>query len=267
MNRGFVIIAQNTPFTNYIKCAEVLCHSIKNTMPNESVTLLTDEKINLPIFDNIVTFPYGDTCKNDYWKLANDWQVYAASPYDHTIKLEADLYIPRSINYWWDILKLKDLVVCTTMRNLRGEISTNRHYRKIFDDNKLPNAFNAITYFKKSEFSEHFFMLVKHIFDNWNQYKLVLGILGYEQPTTDVVYGLAMQILGEDNCTLPTFNEMSIVHMKRHINNDMTNDWTKEHIYEISNLNLRIDTHVQLYPFHYHIKNFANIIEGNLNEQ
>ena len=30
MNKGFVILAQNTEFVNYVKCAEVLAYSIKS---------------------------------------------------------------------------------------------------------------------------------------------------------------------------------------------------------------------------------------------
>ena len=123
MNRGFVILAQNTKDTNYVKCAETLATSIKRVMPNESVTLISNDSSMCQAFDNVVELPYGDLSPDSDWKLINDWQVYEASPYDYTIKLEADLYIPKDISYWFDVLKQKDVVVSTCIRNYKNEIS------------------------------------------------------------------------------------------------------------------------------------------------
>ena len=138
MTRGFVILAQNTESVDYIKCAKALSISIKNVMPNANVTIITE-------------LPYGDLAPDSDWKLINDWQVYEASPYDETIKLEADMFLPRSIEYWWDILSINNITVCTTIRNFKGEISNCRVYRKFIDDNHLPDVYNALTYFKKSK--------------------------------------------------------------------------------------------------------------------
>ena len=97
MTQGYVILAQNTFATNYVECAEALAMSIKIANPYASVTLISDDKSNCSAFDKIVKLPYGDLAPDSDWKLVNDWQVYEASPYDYTIKLEADMYIPRSI--------------------------------------------------------------------------------------------------------------------------------------------------------------------------
>ena len=113
MTRGFVILAQNTESVDYIKCAKALSISIKNIMPNANVTIITE-------------LPYGDLAPDSDWKLINDWQVYEASPYDETIKLEADMFLPRSIEHWWDILSINNITVCTTIRNFKGEISNSR---------------------------------------------------------------------------------------------------------------------------------------------
>ncbi len=266
MNRGYVIVAQNSGLINYIKCAEILSRSIKTFMPDANVTLLTDEEyVDNNHFDNILEFPYGDMCKNDTWKLANDWQVYWASPYDYTIKLEADIYIPRSIDYWWDILEKKDLVISTTIRNINNQVSNKKHYRKTFEVNKLPDTYNAITYFRKSNTAEKFFTIVKDIFINWNEYKNLIKVYdGQSGPTTDVVYGLAARILGEENCTLPGFKEMSMVHMKQGIIETSMSDWSEELIWEISDEYFRINTVPQLYPVHYYVKSFAYKIQAEL---
>ena len=249
MNKGFVIMAQDTEKISYTKCAETLQKSILRVMPDANVTIITTDML-----------PYGDLAKDSDWKLINDWQVYEASPYDYTIKLEADMYIPRNIDHWWDVLKDRDIVVSSTIRNFKQEISDIRFYRRFIDDNKLPDVYNAITYFNKSDTASKFFELVKEIFTNWEEYKKILKCNSQELATTDWVYALACHIMGVEKTTLPTFNEMSMVHMKQYINGTPTENWTDTFIYECLPNQIRVQTVPQQYPFHYHVKNFCDKI-------
>jgi hypothetical protein len=252
MNRGFVIMAQGQ---QYEKCAYLLEKNIKKLMPDENVTVITMNDL-----------PYGDQCTNTEWKLQNDWQVYYASPYDCTIKLEADMLLPKPIDYYWDILKQKELVVCTTIRNYKQEISKIRTYRRFIDDNQLPDCYNGITYFKKSVLAKKFFDIVRDVFENWVKYKTILKCNIDEIATTDWAYAIACHILGKENTTLPTFTDMSMVHMKSMINDLPVEDWTKILVYEVLPHTIRINTIPQQYPFHYHIKEFQNNIESNIYE-
>ena len=243
-------MAQNTELTDYVKCATVLSDSIKRVMPDANVTIITTDML-----------PHGDLAPNSDWKLVNDWQVYEASPYEYTIKLEADMYIPRSIDYWWDILKDREVVISSTIRNFKQDINENRAYRQFIYNNNLPNVYNAITYFKKSELAENFFKTVKQVFDNWEEFKNILKCKPDEVATTDWAYAIACHLHGEENTTMPIFTDMSMVHMKKFINRLYGEDWTNELVYEINPNCLRINTFPQIYPFHYHIKDFATIIE------
>jgi hypothetical protein len=259
MNKGFVILAQNTQDVDYVKCAEALAHSIKQVMPNASVSLITDDvPNNKELFDNIIALPYGDLDPTGSWKLINDWQVYEASPYEYTIKLEADMFIPQSIEYWWDILKDREIVVSTTIRNFKQEISDIRAYRRFIDENKLPDCYNAITYFKKSELAESFFSIVRNVFENWEEFRSTLKCNTDEPATTDWVYAIACHILGEEKTTLPQFKEMSMIHMKQFINGTPSEDWTDVLIYEVLSDSFRVNTIPQMYPFHYQIKDFCD---------
>jgi hypothetical protein len=241
-------MAQDNETTSYTRCAEVLSKSIKRVMPEANVTIITTDML-----------PYGDLAKDSDWKLINDWQVYEASPYDYTIKLEADMYIPRNIDHWWDVLSNRDVVVSKTIRDYKQEISKVRFYRRFIDENKLPDVYNAITYFKKSEVAQEFFNLVRDIFTNWEEYKKILRCNTEEIATTDWVYAIACHIMGEEKTTIP-FNEMSMVHMKPYINHLPTENWTDTLIYECLPDQLRIQTFPQQYPFHYHVKNFCDKI-------
>lgn len=262
MDKGFVILAQDGKGMNqYELCAEALVKSIKRTMPDANVSIITDNKIkNTKLYDSVIPLPYGDKDPTGYWKLINDWQVYEASPYEYTIKLEADLYLPRSIDHWWNILKHRDLVISSTVRDFKQDISPSRVYRRFIDENKLPNTYNAITYFKKSPTANKFFEIVRNIFENWPEFRALMKCNPYEEATTDWVYAIAAHILGEEKCLLPEFKEMSMIHMKRLINNLPTEDWTDTLVYEILPHTLRINSCPQLYPFHYHIKSFASKI-------
>lgn len=241
MNKGFVIMAQNTN-VDYVACAETLKKSILRVMPESNVTIITDLPFKLEGF-------------------ANDWQVYDASPYEYTIKLEADMIVPTSIEHWWDILKHRDVVVSSTIRNYKGEISNARAYRKFIDDNNLPDVYNAITYFKKSDFAKDFFNTVKNIFQNWEEYKKILKCNIDEEASTDWVYSIACHIMGVENTTMD-FSSMSMVHMKQFINNTITDDWTKELVVEYTNP-IKIGTFPQRYPFHYYMKDFCKTLDKN----
>ena len=266
MDKGFVIIAQNTDLVNYVQCAEQLAESIMRVMPDAKVSLISDNETNCKAFHKVIPLPYGDQAPDSDWKLINDWQVYEASPYEYTIKLEADMYMPTSIDYWWEILKERDLVVSTTIRDYKQNISHTRAYRRFIDDNKLPDTYNAITYFKKSETAKKFFETVRHVFENWSDIRDTLQCNADEPATTDWVYAYVAHLMGEEHTTLPVFTDMSMIHMKQFINTMPTENWMDTLVYEIHPETLRILTKPQMYPFHYHIKSFSAILEESFNE-
>lgn len=250
MNRGFVIMAQNTTDTDYMSCAIQLRNSINRVMPNENVTIITTEML-----------PYGDLAPNSEWKLINDWQVYEASPYEYTIKLEADMLVTTDITFWWDILKERDIVVCSTIRDYKGQVSESKAYRNFTYKNNLPDVYNAITYFKKSDTADKFYKIVRNVFEEWDQWKQKLICNPSENVTTDWAYSIACHLMGKENTTMD-FPSMSMAHMKQYINELMTDDWTNELVYEFTS-QFKVATFPQRYPFHYHVKSFADTIKDH----
>jgi hypothetical protein len=218
-------------------------------MPDADVTIITTDML-----------PHGDQAPDSDWKLINDWQVYEASPYDETIKLEADMFLPRSIEHWFDILSINDVTLCTKIRNYKGELSDTRVYRKFIDDNNLPDIYNAITYFKKSDTAEKFYGIVRNVFENWEEYKEILKCNPTEEATTDWVYAIASHIVGVEKTTLPNFDELSMTHMKQFVSSTATENWTDTLVYELLPDVLRVHTYSQEYPFHYHSKSFSDKI-------
>ena len=236
--RGYIIPAVGDV---YEACAKHLRDSILAWHPEANVTVLTESML-----------PFG---KQD--GFANDWQVFAASPYRQTIKLEADMLITSPIDHWWTMFEHRDVVISTGCRDYYDQPATSRFYRKAFDANNLPDVYNAITYWRLSATAKQFFDLVHSIFDNWTEFKQLLKF-GDEVPSTDLVYAMAAQIMGPEQVTLPPGYAPQIVHMKRHIISGHSDNWTKELTWEHLNPGLRINTVTQHGAVHYHIKDWLN---------
>jgi hypothetical protein len=234
--RGYLIPAINTDTVDYVSCAEQLADSIRQHHPQAHITILTADLL-----------PYGDL-----GGYANDWQCFHASPYRQTIKLEADMIAAGSIDHWWTLFELRDVVISQGARNFYDQYATDRRYRKIFDANNLPDVYNAITYWRLSATAQDFFNLVKNIFENWNQWKNLLKF-PEENPSTDVVYAMAAVIMGVENLTLPLGLGPSIVHMKPGIV-PVQHDWTQELVWESDPF--RIQTVAQHGLVHYHNKSW-----------
>lgn len=250
MTQGYVIFAVDTQHTDYAQCARVLAKSLRAVGDQRPVTVITAQDLQTDTVSSKTHGPYSD-----------DWQVYQLSPYDETIKLESDMIVTRSLDSWWTLLKNRDLHVASGCKNYRQQQSTSRHYRLVNDQNGLPDLYNGITYFKKSELAQEFFTTVREIFAHWSDVNATLdkpSILKWGD--TDTVYALAARAIGVEHCTLPD-STIQFVHMKQRINNLLVEDWTRELIWELSGTDFRINTVSQLYPVHYHNKALAEQLE------
>lgn len=233
--RGYLIPAIGA---EYERCADQLRDSILHWHPTAHVTIVTQDML-----------PHGDL---GGW--ANDWQMFKISPYRQTIKLEADMIAASSVDHWWTLFELRDVVVSLGARTYYNEPATSRYYRKCFDANHLPDVYNAITYWRLSKVAQEFFGLVRSIFENWTEFRKLLKF-PEETASTDLVYAMAAQIMGPQQVTLPAGLGPTIVHMKQHINALQCRDWTKELIWETDPF--RINTIAQSGFVHYHQKEWS----------
>ena len=240
--RGYLIPAINTDTVDYGACANQLTDSIRAWHPDANITVLTKEML-----------PYGDQ-----GGFANDWQVFAASPYRQTIKLEADMIAASPVDHLWTMFEHRDVVISQGCRDFYDRPSTYRFYRKLFDVNNLPDVYNAITYWRVSKTAQDFFQLVRSIFENWTDFTTLLKF-PEDVPSTDVVYAMAAEITGREQVTLPQGYGPTMVHMKPGIVATHTRDWTKELVWENTNPGVRINTIAQWGFVHYHMKDWRLI--------
>jgi len=235
--RGYLIPAIDRKGTDYHTCAHRLADSIRSWHPGAEITIIT----------------LGDLPHGDQGGFANDWQCWQISPYRQTIKLEADMIATGPIDHWWTLFEHRDVVISQGARDFYGRRTACRRYRKIFDDNHLPDVYNAITYWRMSHTAQEFFQLVRTIFEHWTDCRTLLRFPD-EDPTTDVVYAMAAVIMRPDRVTLPAGIGPRITHMKSGINPIRTADWTQELIWESDPA--RINTVAQWGLLHYHVKDW-----------
>jgi hypothetical protein len=232
-----------------------LVKTIKYWHPDAQICLLTNEEVGPDVlFDYVHQFPFPLNEQNPY---ANDWQVFRATPFRETIKLEADMMITSAIDYWWTMLRNRDVVVSTGCKDWKDQRAVARHYRKVFDANNLPDVYNAITYWRRSETAQEFFATVRNIFENWDKFKKLLKF-PEDIPSTDVVYAMAANIIGPDLCTMPFADYPRIVHMKRHIAGTQREAWQDELVWEYKNYIMRVNSIAQWGAFHYRVKDLRD---------
>ena len=237
--RGYVIPAINSGQVDFVACAEQLADSLRQYHPDANITILTKEML-----------PHGD---QGGW--ANDWQCFQASPYRQTIKLEADMLVTSPVDHWWTLFENRDVVISQGCRDFYNKPATSRKYRQLFDNNQLPDVYNAITYWRLSATAQEFFLRVREVFENWDRFKVLLKFPD-EEPSTDVVYAMVAVIMGPERVTLPQGLGPSVTHMKQSIIPIQTSDWTKELVWENTDPGLRVQTVAQSGLFHYHIKDW-----------
>lgn len=249
--KGYLVIAVNNDRYDYVHMARQLCHSIKTLHPEALVCLATDHEVPSDPFDFVRLLPCGDQSG-----FCNDWQSWSVSPFRETIKLEADMLVVSGIDHWWTLFRNRDVVISTGARDFYDQDTNTRFYRKVFDENYLPDVYNAITYWRRSHLAMEFWQLVKQIFQNWQRFCTLIRFAP-ESPDTDLVYAMAAEIIGRDKVTLPFVSYPRITHMKRHVIPIQTSDWTQELIWEKSSDWLRINTVTQWGCFHYHVKDWC----------
>jgi hypothetical protein len=263
--QGFLTIAQNTADTDYLQLAYLQALSVKLTMPDSKYAVLVDAATlklvtdrHRRVFDYVIEI-VNDLAVDSQWKLANEWQVFDLTPFKETIKLESDIVFTRSISHWWTAFRLRDLVLSTGCRDYRGNLSSAREYRRVFDDNQLPDTYNGLMYFRYTRTATQFFNLARQIYANWEYISNnLLKNVRDPEPTTDVVYALAAKILGVEQCTLPGIDYINFTHMKPAINGWPNDSWIKQVVWELEVSMLRIANVNQYHPVHYHDKTWAS---------
>jgi hypothetical protein len=260
--QGFLTIAQNTD-VDYLRLAYVQAMSIKLTMPGSKYAVIVDEATlakvtdkHRTVFDYVISLPY-DYAKDQEWKLSNEWQAFTLTPFKETIKIESDILFTRSIDHWWTAFRLRDVVLSLGCKDYQSNCSPVRRYRQIFDDNSLPDTYNGLMYFRYSQTAYDFFNVARQIWHDWDLITPILKNYRDEEPSTDLIYAIAVNFIGVESCTLPECNFINFTHMKNTINGwPESTPWPELVLSEFDVPMVRINNINQYHPLHYQNKDW-----------
>ena len=277
MSKGYFTFAQNSVayfddkiYVDYLKHAYGLAlsiHATQSEVTKLSVAVTPNQKVPdkyREVFDQVIEIPWGDMSSNFDNKFFNEWKVGHITPYDETVKIEADMLLTESIDSWWDHFDMADLLFTHRVNNYRGEEIVSRQARGTFDSNNLPNVYNGFMYFKKDNANTlEFFKMAEMISKDYDRF--AGEFLDHTRPSamdTDTVYALATKLIQKEteflrsDIVVPTF-----VHMKKELMNWELHyesyAWARCVPYYFDNdMRLYVSNYKQTLPFHYHEKNF-----------
>ena len=208
MTTGAVIFAQNNDTVDYVKLAIFSASRIKKFL-KIPVSIITDSRGWLETtypdhgFDQIIDAEQSSSYyrkrfydgsmafKNTEWKNLSRTTVYNLTPYDTTLVIDSD-YIINS-----DILKPalekdEDFQIYQHSLDLANWRPTAEFTR--INEFSIPFYWATVFIFKKNNVTESFFLLIKHIKENWDFYKTLYSI-GSILYRNDYAFSIAIHIM------------------------------------------------------------------------
>lgn len=260
--QGYFTFAQNTDTVDYLDLAYAQAVSIKNTQTINQYAVAVDAETKKQItYEHRKVFDYViDIGDPNVHAMSNEWQAWHLTPFKETVKLESDMLFTTNVDHWWKGMRLQEVCFTTKIRNYEGKISNARAYRKLFDENNLPDIYTGMYYFRFGRTSMELFQLAEAVYANWTLFRdELLKNCREDLPSTDVVFAIAARLLGEESCTNPALDYPSFVHMKGAVNGlAPAADWQEVYPHELYNNHLMINFTRQTWPVHYYQKEFIN---------
>jgi hypothetical protein len=266
LNNNNICFIKPVLVTDYIKQSILLAMTLRNTNPEEKISIITDAPIDeeyVHLFDKIIPIPFGDDAETAIWKVENRWKIYHCSPYERTIVMDTDMMIFDNLEPTWEVLEDFDLFFTSQVKQFNGLTITNDSYRKAFTNNNLPNTYVGVHYFKKSQLAKNFYNMLEIICKNWKEfYKEFLPINTPPFLSIDVSAALAVKILNiEDEVMNTKTDVLTFTHMKSQIQGwdagvDRWQD--KLGVYLANDCTLKLGNFLQKGILHYTEKDFCN---------
>lgn len=261
MTSGYVTFVQNSPTTDYLRLAYAQALSIKTTQRKNSYAIIVDgptaelvEDRHRRVFDHVVVMP-DDSSAADTWKLGNHWRLWNLTPFRETVLLDSDILFTRDVSHWWSWWRLREVCITTNVVDHTDRVSSNRKYRRLFDDNGLLNTYNGLSYFRYSQTMKAFFIHAREVYENWPTWRdKHLKNCRHPQAHPDEVWAIAADMVGRDKCWIP--NGPAFAHLKPAIvGNPEEMAWYENNSWSwTSTGELIIGGYAQHQPVHYYHK-------------
>jgi len=223
-DHGFMTFAVGP---EYLRAARAQAMTVKLTQDVKNFAVVVDQSASknildedVSMFDKIIVIDH----IGEGWDMTREWMAFNLSPWQHTIKTDADLLFTASVDHWWTALQHRDVCIATSIRDFRG-------------DNK-----------------------VRKISEDWAWYATELLIKNDDpRPRTDEIFAIASMLLGVENTQLPTDQMPTFTHMKERLNQlRESQPWYEQIPSYWHEDKLFVGNIAQQLPFHYHQKDWMS---------
>lgn len=219
MSKGFLIFAQNTEDTNYLHQAYALALSIKMSQKEiKSVSVVTNDPVPKKyqkVFDNIIPIPWTDGVTITRFAGEHRWKLFHITPYEETMVLDADMLFLDDISAWWKYCENFEVHYSSTVLTHKLDTVVDTVYRKAFITNSLPNVYNALHYFKKSQSVYEFYKVLEFVCTNWELCYSKFASQEYQGCLSmDLATAIAIEMFGNHQTVMSKCSPLTFVHMK-----------------------------------------------------
>lgn len=271
MKQGYLMIASGK---EYVKQACLCAMSIKATQEIKNVSIVTLDEVPKKykkLFDKIIDIPWIVDGDDTYYLTEQRWKAFHVSPYDETVVLDTDMLFLSNVSHWWNILDRYDVFLTSKVFTYRNEPVTSDFYRKAFVENKLPNLYCGIHYFKQNDIALKYYKQLENVCHNHTDYynkfvkkskPKVTNTKGetFILSSMDINHAITSLHLNLKNITN---NSVNFIHMKSKVQNvkDIGEKWTDTIPYYMTDdLKLKIGNYNQHGVFHYTEKSFCDSV-------
>ncbi len=273
MNKGYLIIASGK---DYVKQACMCAMSIKHTQEINNVSIVTNDNVPkkyVSLFDKIIEIPWIVEGDDTYYLTEQRWKAFHVSPYEKTLLLDTDMIFLSDVSHWWNILDRYDIFLTSKVFTYRNQEVTSDFYRKAFFENKLPNLYCGIHYFKQNDIALNYYKQLENVCHNHIDYydkfvkkskPKVTNAKGetFILSSMDINHAITSLHVNLNNITN---NFINFPHMKSKAQNvsNIGLDWTDSIPYYITDdLELKVGNFFQQGIFHYTENKFCkNVIK------
>jgi len=194
MSKGIVIFAYNSAY-DYVDMARTSAALAKRHL-KLPVTLITDQEVDYPEFDTVIVHERTDPVQLKMtdgelkpWHNQTRPSVYALTPYEQTLVIDADYFVMNSElrNLFATDL---DFACYNTAQDITGiaELQCN------IGNTSIPMQWATVMYFRRSELAEAVFDFMRYIRQNYEFYSLMYNFRA-DKYRNDFALSIAIQTL------------------------------------------------------------------------
>ena len=264
MTQGYITLAAKSTDNIQLQQAVLLASSIKKFDKEREFTLLVDSFSSVPkkyedAFDTIIELPYGVFDPTEDVML-NAWQVYGSSPYEQTMFIDKRSIFLNNIDDMWDNLAGNYLTLPKQASNFKGEPNNGKYRFMVHERNDIPQYWDSVMYFEKSECTEQFFKMFDVVLKEFR--RIYLKLIEENRPgyfDYNLLVNITLKMLGEqDNIhgDIP-FTMLSLDNITTD-DDDLPADWCDYLNNWYSNGMLKINNHRQSGIVCYNSDNFLD---------